>query len=116
MVVDVGFGDAQSLLNPQFHRQSVGVPTGFAMHLKALHRLVTIERVLQRTTQHVVDARMAVGRGRTLVEHKLRTAFALRDTAVENVVFLPLLENLIVRLGQVHRLMFGKFLCHIVFF
>ena len=116
MVVDVGLGDAQSLLNTEFHRQSVRVPTGFAMHLKALHRLVTIERVFQRTPQHVVDARMAVGRGRTLVEHKLRTAFALRDTAVENVVFLPLLENLIVRFRQVHRLMFGKFLCHIVFF
>ena len=114
VVVDVGLRDAQSLLNAKFHRQSVRVPTGLAMHLKALHRLVTIERVLQRTTQHVVDARMTVGRGRTLVEHKLRTALALRDTAVENVVLLPLFENLIVRFGQVHRLMFGKSFCHIL--
>ena len=46
VVVDVGLRDAQSLLNAQFDRQSVRVPTGLAMHLKTLHRLVTVERVL----------------------------------------------------------------------
>ena len=113
VVVDVGLRNAQSLLHAELHRQSVGVPAGLAMHLEALHRLIAVERVLQGTPQHVVDARMTIGRGRSLVKDKLRTALALRNTTVENVLLFPLSENLIVRFRQVHRLVFSEFLCHI---
>ena len=53
------------------------VPAGLAVDLIALHRLIAVEGVFYRARQHMVYARMAVGRGGTLEEHELRTAFAL---------------------------------------
>ena len=85
------------------------------MHLKSSHGLIAVERVLDAACQYVVNARMAVGRGRPLEKYKLRTAFALADATKENVVLLPLGKNLLVGLRQVETLVFGKFLSHYVF-
>ena len=48
-VVDVGLGNAQSLLHTQLHGQAVGVPTGLALHLEALHGAVAVEGIFQCT-------------------------------------------------------------------
>ena len=58
---DVFLGDAQFLLYTEFHGQSVGIPTGLALHLETLHGLETAEGVLQRACQDMVDTRMSVG-------------------------------------------------------
>ena len=91
----------------------MGVPAGFTLHLHTLHRLVAVEGVLDGTCKHVVDAGMAVGRGRPLEEYKLRTALALVDGAPEDVLLLPHLQHVVVRLRQVQAVMFGKSLIHV---
>ena len=114
-VVDVGLGDAERLLHAQLHGQPVGVPSSLALHLEALHGLIAVEGVLQRAAQHMVNAGMAVGRGRPLVEYKLRAALALLHGAVEHVLALPFLKNLVVHLWQVQSVVFGELLCHVVY-
>ena len=114
-IVDVGLGDAQCLLHAQLHGQAVGVPSGLTLHLEALHGLVAVESVLQRTAQHMVDARVTVGRGRTLVENKLRTALTLFHGAAEHVLTLPLLKNLVVHLCQVQAFVLGKSFRHSIY-
>ena len=93
----------------------MGVPASLAMHLETLHRLIAVERVLQCASQYVVNARVAVSRGRTLIEYELWTALSFCDTAVEDVFLFPLFEHLPIGLGQVHRLVFGKSLSHCFF-
>ena len=112
VVVDVGLGDAQRLLDAKLHGQSVRVPASLTMHLIAFHSLVAVESVFQRATQYMMDARMSVGGGRTLEEYELRTALSFCDTAVEDVFLLPLLKHLPVCLGQVHRFVFGESFSH----
>ena len=50
LVVDVGLGNSQRLLHAQLHWQSMCVPACFALHLEALHGLVAVKRVFQRTS------------------------------------------------------------------
>ena len=90
LVVDVFLRNAQFFLHAEFHRQSVCVPASLAMHLKTLHRLVSVESILNGTCQHVVYSRVSVRRGRTLEEDELRRALALINTLMEDVFVLPL--------------------------
>ena len=57
---------------------------------------------------------VSVGRGGTLIEYKLRTAFPLLDGAPKDIVFLPPLQHVVVRLRQVQAGMLGKSLSHTV--
>ena len=92
------------------------IPTSLTLHLEALHRLIAVEGVLDRTSQHVVDTRMSVGRGRTLEEYELRTALTLFDRAPEHVFLSPHLQDVIVDFGQIQTTVLGKFLSHILLF
>ena len=76
----------------------MGVPTGLALHLKALHGLVAVEGILDAARQHVMDSGVTIGRWRTLEEYKLRTTFPLRHGAPEDIFLLPRLQHVIVRL------------------
>ena len=116
LVVDVGLGYSKFLLHAQLHRQAVCVPAGLAVYLEAAHGLVAVEGVLDASCQHVMYARMAVGRWRSLVEYKLRTALALGYALVEDVAFHPLCQDLLVSLGEVQPLVFGKSLSHNISF
>ena len=69
-LTDILLRDAQCLLHAQFHRQSVGVPSGLPLYLISLHGLVAAEDVLDGAGHHVVDARHTVGRGRPFIEHE----------------------------------------------
>jgi len=71
----------------------VGIPAGLAAYLESAHGLVAVECVLDGAAQDVVDAGMAIGRGRAFEENKLRLAFTLVDTFVENIVLLPRFEH-----------------------
>ena len=112
LVVDVGLGDAQFLLNAQLDGQSVGVPSCLAVHLKALHRLVAVEGIFDATRQYVVYTWVSVGRRRSFKEYKLRTTFTFIDTLVEDIILLPLCLHLLVHLGQVQPIVFGKSFSH----
>ena len=69
LLADILLGNAQLFLHAQFHRQSVGVPACLAVHIVTLLCLVAAEHVLNGACHHMVDARLAVGRRRTVVEH-----------------------------------------------
>ena len=60
LVVDILLGDAEFLLDTEFNRESVGIPSRLAVNLEALHRLVSVESILDTTCQHVVNTRVAI--------------------------------------------------------
>src|SRR5690606_29374138 len=70
----------------------------------ALHRLEAREQVLVGAGDHVMDARLAVGRGRALVEDP----FALRCRPVhrppEDALAFPELDDLALQRGEVDLL------------
>ena len=74
MIVDICLSDAEFLLHTKLNRKSVGVPTSLAMHLETLHRLISVEGVLDRTGKHMMNARMSIGRRRSLEEYELRAS------------------------------------------
>ena len=59
-LTDILFGDTQTLLNAQFYREAVGVPSGFTLHLEALHGFVAQEGILDGTSHHVVNTWVSV--------------------------------------------------------
>ena len=101
LVVDIFLGDTKFFLYANLDWKSVSIPTGFAFHLESLHGLVAVEGVLDGTCKHMVDAGMAVGRGRTLEEDVLWTSLSFIDCLVEDVVFLPLSKYLLIRFSEV---------------
>ena len=74
MIVDICLSDAELLLHTKLYRKSVGVPTSLAMYLETLHRLISVEGVLDRTGKHMMNARMSVGRRWSLEEYELRAS------------------------------------------
>ena len=63
----------------------------------------------------MVNTWVAIGRGGTLEEYELGASLTFINTFVEDIVFLPLRQDLLVRLGQIQSTMFGKFLSHNLF-
>ena len=106
------FGDAQLFLHAEFHGQAVCVPSGFAIDLLAVHRLVTAESILQASCQHVVDAWVAVCRWWSFEEDKLRAALSLLYAFVEEVLLLPFLQHLSAYLREVQTISLGEILLH----
>ena len=101
MVVDVCLGYSKFLLHTELHGQSVCVPSCLSLHLIALHRLVSVEGVLNGACEHMVYSRVSVCRGRSLEEHKLRTTFTFFYRLVEHIVTVPCLKYVLVYLSQV---------------
>ena len=106
--------DAQFLLHRPLDRQAVRIPTGLPQHAVPGHGLVATDDVLAKARHDVVHARLAVGRGRALVEDPVRVAFALLDAAAEGVVILPPRVDAAFGLGVVERTRRGRVqLCHV---
>ena len=93
----------------------MSIPTSLTLHLEALHGLVAVEGIFNCTRQYMVNARMAIGRGRTLEEYKLRTSFALVNRTPEDIVLAPAIQHVIIHLGEVQAARFGKLLSHCIF-
>ena len=111
-LADVLLRDAELLLHTKLHGQTVRVPAGLAVHLVALHRLEAAEGVLDAACQHMMDARVAVGRWRTLVEDERGTALSFRDAMMEDVLCVPQSEHLFARFAQIELIAFCEFLAH----
>ena len=105
----------QFFLHIDFHGQSVSIPTSLTLHLEALHGLIAVESVLDGACENMVNTWVAIGRGGTLEEYELGASLTFINTFVEDIVFLPLRQDLLVRLGQIQSTMFGKFLSHNLF-
>ena len=60
ILLSILLGDAEFLLDTEFNRESVGIPSRLAVNLEALHRLVSVECILDTTCQHVVNTRVAI--------------------------------------------------------
>ncbi len=98
---DVLLGDAELLLHAQLHGQAVSVPSRFAVHQIPLLSLVAADHVLDGAGHDMVNAGHSVGRGGTLVKNECGMALACRDTLVERIVGVPLLQNLLRHLRQI---------------
>ena len=90
-------GESQLLFHFDLHGQAVGVPAGFPADPVALHGLIAQHGVLQRAGGHMMDARLAVGRGRPFVENKIGLAFSGAHALFQQIFFVPF-----VRLGKLH--------------
>ncbi len=92
--------DLASILEPEFlldldlNGQSVRVPSRFPLHAEALHRLVTTEDVLDGARHHVMDARPAVGGGRSFVKREGGRVAAVREALLEDLRLVPPGEDL----------------------
>ena len=63
--------DPELALDLDLHRQSVRVPSGLAVYLVTAHRLVAAHEVLDRSRHYMVNAGLAVRRGRSLIKREV---------------------------------------------
>ena len=106
---DVLLRNAEFLLHAQLHGESVRVPSGLTLHEEALHGLVPANHVLDGARHHVVNARVAVGRGRALKKNERGGTLPFRHTLVKQIGLVPFLQDLLINLVEVQIVMFGKF-------
>src|SRR5690606_31980358 len=96
--------DSELPLGLDLGGQPVAVPTETPLDPPATHRLVARDDVLDVTGQEVAVVRQPVGERRAVVEHELVGAvlarLALLDAGLEGAVLLPVLEHLLLELGE----------------
>ena len=61
LVVNILLCYAKLFLHTKLHGQTVSVPACLAVNLESLHGLVAVERVLDASSQHMVNAGMSIG-------------------------------------------------------
>ena len=98
------------LLHADLHRESVGVPSGAAVHLVPGLGLEAADGILDGARHYVVDSRLAVRGRRTLEEYELRCPFPDLKGFLERVILFPSVENLIPDRNQIKA--FVLFECH----
>ena len=93
----------QLLFNLQLDRQAVRVPAGLAGDRLALHRLIARNQILDGARLDVADVRLAVGRGRAVVERKDVAALAQIDGFLKDLVLFPELEDFLFTAEKIQR-------------
>ena len=66
----VFFLDSEILFHAKFHRQAMGVPSGFTLDLIASHCFIAAHHILYGSGNDMMNAWLAVGRRRAFVKHK----------------------------------------------
>ncbi len=99
--------EAEFLLHLDLDREAVRVPTRLAVHAEALHRLIAAEKILNRPRDDVVDARLAVGRWRALVEDEVLRTLADFEALLEGLFALPAVQHRLLNGGVVEGLNLG---------
>ena len=98
---DIPFAfEAQLFLDLQLHGQPVGVPAALALHPEPLHGAVAADDIFEDAGEDVVDAGAAVGGGRTLVHHEQGSVGTLGLGAAEDVLILPLFQDVGVQFRE----------------
>ena len=108
---DVGLGDAEFLLHAEFDGESVGVPARPAADFESRLRFVTADGILNAAGHHMVDARFAVGRGRSFEEYEFGSAFTYREAALERRHLFPSFQHPVAGGYQIKS--FILFECHL---
>ena len=112
---------AELFLDLVLDRLTVAVPTGDIGNFAALHHPVTVDHVLGDLVHGMADVDRTVGVRRTVVQHELLVTLVLLQNLLVDLVVLPVLESLGLRLGktgthgktglgQIHRLL--VLVCH----
>src|SRR5207249_4713108 len=93
--------EAEHLLDFDLDGKTVRVPSRLPMNLIPAHRLVAADEVLQRPAHDVMDTRPSICRGRALEEGETGLPVARGNALLENLPFLPELQNLELEMGVV---------------
>ena len=105
--------DVQQLFHFQLHGQAMRIPAGLARHLLALHGLVAGQQIFDDAGQHMADVRLAVCRGRAVIENIRRSLAAGFHAFFKHMVFLPILLHFFF---TVHKMkVCGYFLIHALY-
>ena len=94
---------AKKLFNFKLHRQTMGVPAGFAQHIVSLHGAVAGDDVLDGAGEDVADVRLAVCRRRPVEERIGLGAAAQLHALFKDFVFLPERERFLFAFHEVQR-------------
>ncbi len=81
--------------------EPVRVPARFTRHVISAHRLVARKNVLEAACQHMMDAGLAVGRRRALVETELRPVARCFQRLRKNIVLGPERQHLLLEVRSV---------------
>ena len=112
LLADILFSDTKVLFDAEFHRQSVGVPSGLALYVKTLHGLVAAENVLDRASHHMMYAGHSVCRRRPLVKDERWASFALLYALAEQTLAGPVIKHLFIYSRQIKTVIFLEFIVH----
>ncbi|MBA7647670.1 hypothetical protein ES703_55447 [subsurface metagenome] len=94
-------GKAKFPFHLQLYRQAVRIPAGNAWGIIAFHCLIARDNVLEDARQHMMDARTAIRRGRSLVKGKAGTTLAILHAPFKDFILLPPAEYLFLNLWQI---------------
>jgi hypothetical protein len=85
----------------------MGIPSAFTFYLESLQGLVPAENILQGTRHHVVNARGAICRRRTLEKGESLSSLSVSDGLFKDLIFFPILKD---RLSDMRVIDLFKFL------
>ena len=97
--------EVESLLDFDFNGKTVGVPPALSFDEKPLHGFPATDEILERASDHVVDARFSIGRRRSFKKDERCVCSAPLDGSLEGLFGGPLLEE---RRFQVNRVQFSR--------
>jgi hypothetical protein len=92
---------AELALDLELDGEAVAIPPALAGHVAAAHGLEAREQVLERPRPHVVQARLAVGGGRPLVEDPRLGALAQPADLLDDLALAPTGDRPFFEGGQV---------------
>ena len=102
--------DSQPLFGLDLNRQTVRIPAGDSRYTPAFHRPQPTHQVLDGAADDVMEAGLAVRRGRSLEEHEGLTVLRRFERLVEEILTPPAAESLLFKrqkgvgyLGISHR-------------
>ena len=92
---------SQFLLHFQFNGKSMGIPACFSGNHVAFHGTVSWDHILDHSGKHVSDMRLAVCRGRAVIEGIGRAFLSVFHTLFENVIIFPKFFNFFFAIHEI---------------
>ena len=95
--------EAEGFFHLKLNGEAMGIPSGLAENVIALHRAVSGDNVLHGTGQHMPDMRTAVCCGRAVIEGIGRLSPALPYRFFKDVVLFPEFQHLTLSFNEIER-------------
>ena len=86
----------------QLHRQAMGIPTGDARGIIALHCLIARYNVFEDTSQHMMDTGTTVSGRWSLIKSEARATLTSFYATLKDAVFPPPAKYLFLNLWQIN--------------